>query len=68
MINPSDNLFQIRITSYNVCYTKLLRLDYYLGIQANRYVIKPGKLDPGSGNSILPVKLDDETSYELSVV
>ncbi|OYX28790.1 MAG: TonB-dependent receptor [Flavobacteriales bacterium 32-35-8] len=41
-------------------------LNYYVGLQGNRYKIKPGKLDPGSGNSILPVNLDNETSYELS--
>jgi len=41
-------------------------LDYYAGIQANRYQISPGKLDPGSANSILPVTLTDETSYELA--
>src|SRR5690606_24859921 len=42
------------------------KLNYYAGLQGNRYKIKPGKLDPGSGNSILSVNLDDETSYELS--
>lgn len=59
---------QINLLSLFSEYSKKINndLDYYLGIQANRYVIKPGKLDPGSGNSILPVKLDDETSYELS--
>ena len=42
------------------------KLNYYAGIQANNYKIKPGKLDPGSQNSVLPVSLDDENSYELS--
>jgi len=41
-------------------------VDYYAGIQANQYKIDPGKLDPGSGNSILPIELERETSYELS--
>lgn len=42
------------------------KLDYYVGIQANQYTIDPGSLDPGSGNSILPVSLTTETGYELS--
>jgi hypothetical protein len=42
------------------------KLDYYAGIQANRYQISPGKLDPGSANSIVPVDLEKETSYELA--
>ncbi len=41
-------------------------LDYYVGIQGNKYKIKPGKLDPGNANSVLPVTLDEENSYELS--
>ncbi len=40
--------------------------DYYAGVQANRYQISPGSLDPGSGNSILPVTLESETSYEIA--
>ena len=42
------------------------KLDYYGGVQINRYTIDPGLLDPGSGNSINPVDLEDETSYEFS--
>ncbi|NJB70983.1 hypothetical protein GGR42_001445 [Saonia flava] len=42
------------------------KLDYYLGIQANKYKIDPGSLDPGAGNSVLPVSLTSETGYELS--
>jgi hypothetical protein len=41
-------------------------LNYYAGIQANNYIIKPGKLDPGTANSVLPVSLNEENSYELS--
>lgn len=41
------------------------QLDYYTGLQANRYQISPGTLDPGSANSILPVTLARETSYEF---
>ncbi len=40
--------------------------DYYGGVQANQYRIEPGSLDPGSGNSIVPVTLETETSYEIS--
>ncbi len=40
--------------------------DYYGGIQANQYTISPGNLDPGSGNSIVPVTLEKETSYEMA--
>ncbi len=40
--------------------------DYYAGVQANKYIIEPGKLDPGSASSVLPVSLNSETSYELS--
>ena len=40
--------------------------DYYLGIQANRYKIKPGDLDPGTTPNIRSVSLNTETSYELS--
>ncbi len=41
-------------------------LGYYGGVQVNRFKIQPGELDPGSGNSILPVKLETETSYEFA--
>ncbi|PCJ97961.1 MAG: TonB-dependent receptor [Flavobacteriaceae bacterium] len=41
-------------------------LKYYLGVKANQYKIYPGTLDPGSGNSINPVTLASETSYEFS--
>lgn len=40
--------------------------DYYIGIQANRYVIKPGDLDPGNAANIRALSLNSETSYELS--
>ena len=40
--------------------------NYYLGLQVNRYKINPGSLNPGSGNSINPVSLTNEISYELS--
>ncbi len=38
-----------------------------LGVQADRYTISPGKLDPGSVTGILPVILDPETGQELAV-
>lgn len=40
--------------------------DYYFGVQANRYQIHPGELDPGSSEDVLPVTLPTETSYEFS--
>ena len=42
-------------------------LDYYLGIQFNQYNINPGSLDPGAGNSIITVDLDNEKSQEISL-
>jgi hypothetical protein len=42
------------------------KVDYYLGAQLNRYTINPGKLDPGSGNSINPVDLGQEVGDEWS--
>ncbi|RXG11544.1 TonB-dependent receptor-like protein [Leeuwenhoekiella aestuarii] len=41
-------------------------LNYYAGIQGNRYKIKPGKLDPGTSEGILSISLDEEKSYEVS--
>lgn len=40
--------------------------NYYIGAQANRYQISPGDLDPGNGQSILPVTLEKENSYEFA--
>lgn len=58
----------IRYLSYISEYAKKVNdiWDYYGGIQANQYKIAPGTLDPGSGNSIVAVDLETETSYELS--
>ncbi len=39
------------------------KIDYYGGIQINKYDIKPGNLDPGTGNAINPVSLENENSY-----
>lgn len=41
-------------------------LDFYLGLQAKKYLVGQGTLDPGGSNSVLPVALHDENSYELS--
>ena len=41
--------------------------DYYLGVQLNRYNIDPGGLNPGNGNSILPVNLKNEIGQENSI-
>lgn len=42
------------------------KLDWYAGIQGIRYEVDPGQLDPGSGNSINPVQLEQERSYEFA--
>lgn len=41
-------------------------LSYSTGIQANRYKIYPGNLDPGNAVNVRPITLNPETSYELS--
>ena len=41
-------------------------LDWYAGVQGVKYLIEPGRLDPGNGNSINPVELESENSYEFS--
>ncbi len=41
-------------------------LNYYFGIQGNKYQISPGELLPGSANSVTGVKLDQENSYEFA--
>ena len=58
----------INFSKFNLEFSKKMNdsTNYYLGIQANKYVINPGSLDPGNGNSILPVKLNHEISYEFS--
>lgn len=59
---------QINLLSIFSEYSKKVsnNFNYYFGLQGKKYEIKPGNLDPGSGNSIIPVTLDHETSYELS--
>ncbi|MEZ4809783.1 MAG: TonB-dependent receptor [Allomuricauda sp.] len=42
------------------------KVDYYAGIQADRYQIDPGKLDPGTAESVHPITLDSESAYEIS--
>ncbi len=67
----SDNEIEYKSSidylSFITEYTKTVSdvFDYYGGIQANRYGIAPGTLDPGNGNSIVPTELDAETSYEI---
>ncbi len=68
--NDNEILYesQINYLSFISEYSKTLsdQVEYYGGIQANQYRISPGTLDPGTGNSIVPVELETETSYELS--
>ncbi|MDC6387365.1 TonB-dependent receptor [Maribacter sp. PR1] len=42
------------------------KVDYYGGVQINKYTIQPGNLDPGNGNSISAVDLERENSYVFS--
>jgi hypothetical protein len=69
----SDNVIRfesrIRYLSGQIEYfnNQTSKVDYYVGGQFNRYLIEPGSLDPGSGNSINPVRLGEETGDEWSV-
>lgn len=58
----------IRYLSYNTEYLRYPSegLDWFAGLQAVKYRISPGSLDPGTGNSINPVQLSEENSYEFS--
>ncbi len=42
------------------------KLDYSIGIQVKNYIIEPGSLFPGKGNSITPITLDEEVSIDYS--
>lgn len=70
--SESDNEIEfessINYLSFISEYAKVVsdKIDYYGGTQINRYKILPGRLDPGSGNSIVPVNLESETSYEFA--
>lgn len=58
----------IRYLSFISEYTKKVtsELDYFIGVQANRYKIAPGNLKPNNATDIAPVNLNTETSYEWS--
>lgn len=68
--NDNEIVFEsnIRYTSLMAEYSKVAtdNFEYYGGIQANRYKIFPGELDPGTGNNINALSLEPENSYELS--
>lgn len=40
--------------------------NYYFGLQANKFRISPGLLDPGNSQKVLGVNLEKEASYEFS--
>ena len=42
------------------------KIEYYLGFQTKKYTIQPGALSPGNGNSISPISLKEETSFDFS--
>ncbi len=68
--NPNEITFEsgIAYLSFITEYSREIntKTDYYVGVQASRYDISPGRLDPGSTNNINPVNLMKETSYEFS--
>lgn len=65
--NDNDIEFTSRINylSFVTEFSNIINdeVDYYVGGQVNKYRIEPGNLDPGSGNSIVPVDLAEENSY-----
>ena len=42
------------------------KMEYYVGFQTKKYTIQPGALSPGKGNSISPISLKEETSFDFS--
>jgi len=42
------------------------KMQYYVGFQTKKYTIQPGELSPGNGNSISPISLKEETSFDFS--
>lgn len=68
--NPNEIKFKSGIKYYSAN-TEYLRfpsekLDWHTGLQAIRYQIEPGDLNPGNGNSINPVTLNSEQGYEFA--
>lgn len=63
--NEIDFTSSINYLSFVSEYSKRVNdnVDYYGGVQVNKYKILPGDLDPGNGNSITPVTLATENSY-----
>lgn len=74
ILPEQDNPNEIRYSSgirYLGSTTEYLRfpsekVDWHAGVQAVKYIIEPGDLDPGSGNSINPVTLETENGYEFA--
>ncbi|SNR28602.1 TonB-dependent Receptor Plug Domain [Maribacter sedimenticola] len=68
--NPNNIEFSSQIVYQSLAseFSKEINQDasYYLGIQANKYEISPGELSPGNGNSVDPVILAKENSYEFA--
>ena len=68
--NPNEIEFesQINYQSFASEFSKEINpdLNYYLGVQANKYQISPGELRPGNGNSVIGVSLAKENSYEFA--
>ena len=68
--NPNEIVFESKINyqSFATEFSKEIKsnLDYYVGVQANKYQIRPGELRPGNGNSVVAVSLAEENSYEFA--
>lgn len=68
--NPNNIEFtsQIVYKSLSTEFSKEINQEasYYFGTQANKYEISPGELSPGNGNSVDPVLLAKENSYEFA--
>ena len=70
--NPNEIVFESKINyqSFATEFSKEIKsnLDYYVGVQANKYQIRPGELRPGNGNSVVAVSWLKKTAMNLLVM
>ena len=70
--NDSDNVITFKSNvKYISAQTEFVdirneKLDYSIGLQTKNYIIEPGSLFPGKGNSITPITLNEEVSIDFS--
>ena len=70
--NDSDNVIsfksEVKRISFQTDYVDIRneKLNYSMGFQAKNYIIEPGSLFPGNGNSITPIVLNEEVSIDFS--